>query len=219
MHNTRAIAGFDLSDMVTYILIHQFVFEFTWSYPGKWQVKPDIVYGGLTDYLLRPENYLLSRLFRSTGTMFPRWTSTLIIFLILFAIFVEDIELSSSFWIYPAGLLAIALCYLLIYFYSFLLGLAAFWTESDLVFMNQLHYFFSGMIVPVAFLPAGLRKVSEYLPFQYTLYFPTLVLMDKVAPQEFLFATGIQAIWIVFFAGAIRVVWMRGIRRYGAYGG
>ena len=213
------IAGFDMTDMVTYLLIFQFVFEFTFVYPGRWRVRPDIIRGGLTDHLLRPASYLLTVLFDSTGRMFPRWTSTLGIFAFLLVIFHADLGLPASLWIYPAGVLTIVLCYLLLFVYSFLLGLLAFWTESDVPFMGQAYLFFSGWIVPLDFLPVWIRNVADVLPFKYMLYFPTTLLMGKVTPEAFVRGAAIQLFWILLIVVVIRLVWKRGIRRYAAYGG
>jgi ABC-2 type transport system permease protein len=213
------IGGFNISDMIMYILIFQFVFEFTWCYPGEWIVRPNIIQGGLTDYLRRPVSYLLTLLFRVTGNMFPRWTSTLGIFVFLFVLFSADIKLSTSLWIYPAGMLAIVLCYFLLFFYSFLIGLIAFWTEGDIPFLGHIYRLFSGWIVPLAFLPIWVRSIADVLPFKYMIYFPTTILMGKLTLQDFIRGVSFQVFWIILFLVAINFIWKRGVRRYEAYGG
>jgi len=214
-----SIADFDMSDMILYLLVFQFVFEFTWAYPGTQQVRPAIISGGLTSFLLRPANYILTVFIRDTGNMFPRWTSTIGIFVFFLIVFWNDIHLPSEGWIYPAGVVSTALCYLLTFFYSFLLGLFAFWTESDIPFLDHIRRFFSGWIVPLAFFPGWVKKLADILPYKYMIYFPTTILMGKVSFGEFVIGTVLQLVWIAFFLLVIQFVWQRGIGRYNAYGG
>jgi ABC-2 type transport system permease protein len=214
-----AISGFDLSDMVTYLLVIQFVSEFTWCHPGIYRVRPDIVGGALTGQLLLPAKYMHTVFFDWTGSMFPRVTSTAAIFAVLVLLFVDEFRISTEPWIIAAFLLSSTMCYLMMFAFSFLMGLAAFWTESDVPLVSQLQRLFAGRIVPLAFLPPWLQDVSNWLPFQYTLYFPTLLLQGKMQLPEFLKGIIIQSIWIAILLLLIHVVWRRGIRRYSAYGG
>jgi ABC-2 type transport system permease protein len=212
------IAGFNVADMVTYLLVHQCVFELTWAYPG-YGVRRNIVSGGLSGDLVRPVDYLSVVFFRGTGTMFPRITSTLGIFAVLIALFAGSVNLPAEAWIYPAGIVSIVLCYVLSFMYSFLIGLFAFWTESDPPLAGHVRALFCGAIVPLAFLPDWLQAAAEFLPFKYTLYFPTMLLLGKVRPLECARGVGLQVFWIIVCLVAIRLVWKRGIRRYAAYGG
>lgn len=214
-----SIAGFDLSDMVTYLLVHQFVFELTWCYPGTYCVRPDIIRGGLTPHLLMPADYMKTTFFRLTGQMLPRVTSTVAIFVFLCLLFRLDIRLTSEPWVYPAAVLSIGLCYLLSFLFSFLTGSVAFWTEGDVPLVRHVRALFCGAIVPLAFLPGWVQIVGDILPFKYTLYFPTVLLLGKVSPAEFLQGTAVSLLWAVILYLAIRAVWARGIKRYGAYGG
>lgn len=214
-----SIADFDISDMILYLLVFQFVFEFTWAYPGMQDVRPNIIYGELTSYLLRPANYLLTIFIRNTGSMFPRWTSTIGIFTFFLVVFWNDIRLSPNWWIYPAGAFATILGYLLTFFYSFLLGLLAFWTESDIPFLEHVRRFFSGWIVPLAFFPDWIKGLADVLPYKYMLYFPTTLLMGKTSLRDFLIGTLLQIFWVIVFLVIIHFVWQRGVRRYNAYGG
>ena len=213
------IAGFDLTDMVTYLLIHQFVFELTWCEPGVYHVRPDIVRGGLTPHLLLPAKYLYTVFFRWTGDMFPRVTSTATIFAFLIVLFWDHFKIDLNAWVFGGFIFATVFCYIVKYLFNFLIGMAAFWTESDVPLVKRVSWLLAGGLVPLAFLPHGLQTIADYLPFKYTLYFPTMLLLGKVSPSDFGEGIFIQAAWILVLFGIIHVVWRRGIRRYEAYGG
>ena len=211
------IAGFELSDMVMYLVVFHFVFEMTWINRGA--QRYDIVDGGLTRYLLMPASYLLARFFEELGTKPPRWVSSVFLLLILMVFFRQDLSFASDGWVYAAGTLAMVLGYLVGFLLWFLVGFVAFWTESDVPLIGHARFLFSGFIVPLAFLPDWLQRVGDVLPFKYTIYFPAMVLIGKVDPLAFFHGVAMQVFWIVLFLVAINIVWKRGVRRYGAYGG
>jgi ABC-2 type transport system permease protein len=57
------------------------------------------------------------------------------------------------------------------------------------------------------------------LPFQYLAYFPSAVFLEKIQGWELVWGLGIQALWVVAFILASRVLWHFGARRYSGYGG
>jgi len=213
-----AIADFGMSDMVLYLLVFEFVSEFASAWPS-WDVRSAIIDGGLTAFLLRPASYMLTTLIGDTANMFPRLTCTIGIFAFFLAVFWNDIQLSAESWVYAAGAVSIALCYLLTFSYGFLQGLCAFWLESNIPVAEHVRSFFSGSIVPLAFFPDWIGRLADVLPYKYMTYFPTTVLMGKVSPEEFW--TGIlwQLLWLSVVLVTIKLVWQRGIIRYNAYGG
>lgn len=123
------IGGFDVRDMVFYLIVTTLVVESTWAYGGF--VREDIRGGGLTMHLLRPASYLKTRFSEWTGNMVPRWASVAILVLILVLAFRDDVRLPTDLWIYPAALVAIFQTYLLKFLFSFCTSLLAFWTESS----------------------------------------------------------------------------------------
>jgi len=213
------ISGFNMTAMVTYVLVHQFVFEFTWCQPGSFRVKPEILQGTLTARLLLPVDYMKMVLVDWSGNMAPRLTSTVIVFIFLFFLFRESILMPAEIWVYPAAFVTIFLCYILVFMISFFFGLFAFWIEGDVPMIGQIQYFFAGFVVPLAFLPVWLQTIADCLPFKYTMYFPTMILMGKITPLDFLIGIFMQIFWIIIFYTGIRILWTIGIKRYGAFGG
>ena len=72
---------------------------------------------------------------------------------------------------------------------------------------------------PLSLLPETIRNVLTWLPFAYETYYPTIILLQQVEPQEIARILGMQALWVVTLLVLSRVAWSRGLRRYAAFGG
>jgi ABC-2 type transport system permease protein len=102
-----------------------------------------------------------------------------------------------------------------------LLGMITFWTTRvgaiyELFFAFEL--ILSGRLVPMALMPIWVQAIANYLPFQWTFFFPINALVGKPAPSELLFGLGLQLIWILMGTLMVQIVWRLGIRRYSAVG-
>ena len=102
-------------------------------------------------------------------------------------------------------------------------GLLAFWTTRATA-LQELQFgvglFLSGRIAPLSLLPSSVAAVAGVLWFPYVLAFPVGVLTGEVAIPDAL-ARGFAGplVWLAVWWGAYRLVWRRGIVRYGAVGG
>jgi ABC-2 type transport system permease protein len=106
---------------------------------------------------------------------------------------------------------------------SYATGLLGFWTTRATALV-ELQYgvglFLSGRIAPLALFPPGVAAVAGVLWFPYMLAFPVDVLTGAVAtPAGYLRGFAGQLAWLAAWWGAYRLVWRRGLVRYGAVGG
>lgn len=123
-------------------------------------------------------------------------------------------------WLFFA--LSLALAAALGIAYRFLANIVSFWliegrAAAGLVFV--IAQFFAGSYVPVAFFPAGLRAVVEWLPFSGMLNVPAEVLEGKVAGAALLFELGRQLLWLVALTLAARALTTVAARRVVVQGG
>ncbi len=213
-----AIAGFDLSDMVMYMIVKSFVSVFIHVRAPE-SVRKDIVGGGMTRHLLIPASYLLTHFFQNTGYKVSVWISMTVLLALLFLFFLDDLQFADELWVYPGGLLALILAYLLMFHFCFCLGLVSFWTESTPPLIAPLQVLFGGSVVPLVLLPEVLQKLADLLPFKSMLYFPIMVLIGKLSPEAFLYGIAMQALWLLIMLAGVKLLWWRGGRRYAAYGG
>jgi ABC-2 type transport system permease protein len=120
------------------------------------------------------------------------------------------------------GVASLIMAFFLGFFFEACVGLVAFWfleISSLLFIVMSLNYFLSGHMVPLVLLSPWIRAILELLPFQYLAYFPSMVLLGKVAPAELAHGLVLQFAWLVGFVILSRLLYRRGLRRYSAFGG
>ena len=211
------IGGYRVGDTILYLIVLKLIMELTWAFEGF--IQSDIRYGELTEYLLKPASYIKVQYFDRLGMMITRWMNAIILILIVFVFFHEDVRLTSDAWVYPAGLVSVFLTFQLQYVFMLCVALLSFWTEGNPPLVEHTSRLFSGALVPLTFLPSALQQLSDALPFKYMLYFPTTVLLGKVAPTDYVFGMSMQLLWIVVLGGVSQLMWKKGVKRYVAYGG
>jgi ABC-2 type transport system permease protein len=102
------------------------------------------------------------------------------------------------------------------------MGLVGFWwlEVSSLLFVYMLFSFFlSGHMFPLDMLPEPWHSIVELTPLKFLAYFPAAVLLGKIEGRELAIGIGVEAAWVVFFIILSRVLYLRGTRRYSAFGG
>lgn len=113
----------------------------------------------------------------------------------------------------PSVVLAAALVFL----WTFLLALTAFWTDrvhAVVGFGSQLIFLFSGTAAPIALLPEAWRRIAEVLPFYGMIGLPAEIAAGTRSGG----ALGYQLFWIAVLAGVVWMLWRAGVRRYTAVG-
>lgn len=101
-------------------------------------------------------------------------------------------------------------------------GIAAFWVTSIAAIgslTQVVELLTSGRLVPLDLMPGWVQSVSLVLPFRWAFYFPIEVLIGPMSGAELAAGLAAQVGWVVAMAVFFRVVWRRGVRRYGAVGG
>lgn len=102
-------------------------------------------------------------------------------------------------------------------------GLMAFWTTRATA-LSELQWgvsmFLSGRLAPLTLLPPVVATAASVLWFRYMLAFPVEVLTGMVTTTDgYLRGFAGQIIWTIIWWAIYRMVWRRGIQRYGAVGG
>jgi ABC-2 type transport system permease protein len=98
------------------------------------------------------------------------------------------------------------------------------WPDATtwLLFVYMLFSFFlSGHMFPIDMLQEHepWATIIGILPLQYLAYFPAAVFLGKVEGWDLVRGLGWELFWVVFFIILSRILWIRGTRRYSAYGG
>lgn len=221
--NAIRIKGYNLHDMIAYMLLVMLARAFS-SMPGLTSgIATSIQKGEIKKFLIQPVDMLGSLLLQ-------RIAHKLVYYLIAIGPFALVFFLCRSFFDagFPApdqllGLvLALIGSFLLGFAMEACLGLVAFWLleVSSLAFIFMLLTFFlSGHMFPLDLMPAPLDWIIGLLPFQYLAYFPSAVALGKVTGEELIWGVVIQYVWVIGFWVLCRWLWVRGLARYGGYGG
>jgi len=216
------VGGYSLAGMISYYLMVTIVDTLTAVNEDDWQIAADIKDGNISQFLLKPINFLTYRLclFFSGKIIFTA------VSLIPVGIFIFCLR---HYLVAPAGgmalvcfLLSTLLAALLQFFMSYTLALTAFWLleVSTVIFMVfALEYLAGGHVFPLNILPPALEQILNCTPFPYVLFFPVSIYLGHVHGADIWRGLGLQAAWLIVFYLIARVVWNRGIRKYSAVGG
>ncbi|MGA2176990.1 MAG: ABC-2 family transporter protein [Verrucomicrobiota bacterium] len=216
------IAGYSLAGMTSYYLLVTIVDTLTAVNEDDWQIAADIKDGNISQFLLKPINYLAYRLclFFSGRIIF---TAVSLVPVGCFVFFMRKYLVAP-----PDGtalgcfLLATLLTGLLQFFMSYTMALAAFWlleVSTFIFIMFAFEYIAGGHLFPLNILPPAVEQALNCTPFPYLLFFPVSVYLGQVKGAALWQGLGMEAGWTLLFYLLARAVWNRGIRKYSAVGG
>jgi len=216
------VGDYSLAQMTSYYLVVTIVDAFTAVSEDDWQIAADIKDGNISQFLLKPIDYLAYRLclFFSSRLIYLAVAAVplgLFIFC-LRSYFVLPPDRLTCAWF----LVSVALTALLQFFTSYSMAMLAFWVLEVSTFIFILfafEYLASGHLFPLNILPPALEQVLFYTPFPYQMYFPVSIYMGKTAGNALAQGLLIQAAWVVAAYFVARFAWHRGIRKYSAVGG
>lgn len=217
-----SVGVYTLSEMISYYLLVTIVDALTAVSDDDWQIAADIKDGNISQFLLKPVDYLAYRL-----TLFFAgrliYMAVALVPLVLFIFFLRKYFVLPADWT-AAGAFAISvvLTALLQFFMSYAMAMLAFWVLEVSTFIFILYafeYIASGHLFPLDILPPAAAQALFYTPFPYQLFFPVSIYMGKTTGSDIAIGLLIQFGWVVAAYFAARFAWSRGIRRYGAVGG
>ncbi len=217
------IKGYNLNDMIAYMLLVMLARAFS-SMPGLTSgIAGSIQKGEVKKFLIQPVDMLGSLLLQ-------RIAHKLVYYVIAFFPFALVFFLCRSYFeagfpspsLLAAVILSLVGAFLLGFAIEACLGLVAFWLleVSSLAFIFMLlSFFLSGHMFPLDLMPAPLDWMIGLLPFQYLAYFPSAVALGKIQGDALVTGLIVQFVWVLVFGVLCRILWHRGLIRYGGYGG
>ncbi len=216
------VGTYSLPEMISYYLLATIVDALTAVNEDDWQIAADIKDGNISQFLLKPIDYLWYRLcLFVSGRLAYLAVAALplgifIFYLRRYFVLPPDWTACGCFFV------SVTLTALLQFFTSYAMAMLAFLVLEVSTFIFILfafEYIASGHLFPLDILPAALQKVLFLTPFPYQLYFPVSVYMGKTAGMELVKGLAIQACWVVATFLIARFAWARGIKKYSAVGG
>ena len=220
-----AISGYTLSGMISYYLLVAVVDTLTAVNEDDWQIAADIREGNISQFLLKPVDYLWYRLclfFSGRIAFIAMACVPLAVFIFYFRDYVVWPVGGGAL---PAFVISLALTALLQFFISYTMAMLAFWVLEISTFIFILfafEYIASGHLFPLPLLHAispALEHALFFTPFPYMLYFPIGIYTGEIAGADLVRGLFIQAGWVLAGYALARFAWRRGIKKYAAFGG
>lgn len=218
----ETVGGFTLAQMTSYYLLVTIVDALTAVNEDDWQIATDIKDGNISQFLLKPMDYLWFRfcLFLSGRATYltMAFIPITIVILCLRHFFVLPADGATLI----AFVLSVIMTALLQFLVSYTMATLAFWVMEVSTFIFILYafeYIASGHMFPLDILPPVVEKALYFTPFPYQLYMPVGIYLGKVQGPELITRLATQAGWVLVAYGFARIAWARGIKKYSAAGG
>lgn len=216
------VGGYRLSELITYYLVVNIVSALTAVTEDDWQIASDIRDGRISQFLLKPVDYLRYRLSLFVAGRLVYTAAALIPTALFLLSQREYLEGPASVTHLACFVASLGMTAMLQFLVSFTMALLAFWVLEVATFIFILfafEYVAGGHLFPLDLLPPFWRELLNLTPFPYMLYFPVRVYLGKVEGSELWTGMAIQAGWLLAVYLLARWVWRRGLRHYSAVGG
>lgn len=214
------VGGYRQDEMITYVIIGYTMHVMTRNFLNQ-PVSDDIEKGTLSQFLVKPIQYISYIMTREVGRNGLTWSFSVATQMIFVALFWKHMLPPSSAAAAAIIVVMLLLAVLINLFISFLVGCVAFWTVETLgaqVFLQTLRRMFAGNFFPLNLLPVGFVTASFLLPFSYSFFVPMQLYLGKMSIVEGFAGIGVEAVWIVLLYGITRFVWAKGMRAYESVG-
>jgi len=216
------LSGYTAAQMIFYYLMVAVVDVLTAVNEDDWQIAADIREGNISQFLLKPIDYLWYRLclfFSGRIAFIAIACVPLAVFIFCFRNYFVGPVTGSAF---VAFLVSIVLTALLQFFISYTMAMLAFWLLeiSTLIFiLFAFEYLASGHLFPLDLLPSAVGQALFFTPFPSMLYVPIAIYMGKISGAGIWQSLLQQGLWLVLAYALARFAWRRGIKKYAAFGG
>ncbi len=216
------VAGYTLAQMTSYYLVVTIVEALTAVTEDDWQIATDIKDGNISQFLLKPIDYLTYRLclYAAGRLVFTACAFLPVAGFILSQgkYFVLPQDVSTLGWF----AVSLVLTGLLQFFISYTMALLAFWVLEVSTFIFILfafEYLAGGHLFPLDILPPLLTRALLFTPFPYQLFFPVNIYLGRTRGVDLKLGLVVQLAWVIAAYLLARFVWSRGIRKFSAVGG
>lgn len=214
----ESVLGVSSQTLLVYLTIsalHRFFFPTIIDY----RIQERVTSGRVALDLVRPFSFLRQMIAMQVGS--TAGVLPLLVVIVPLAMLVGSLDFPGveNFLLYMLSLALATVVNLLIWIH---VGMLSFWflnVNGIRVMLKVCSDFLAGALVPLWFMPGGLRFALELLPFQATTFLPASIYAGQLGRIETLKPLGIQVIWILILIPTSRLVWSRAQRRIVIQGG
>lgn len=220
--STNQVFGYSQTQMFTYVFMILVVTTLVMSAPSADNIGGEIANGDLSNYLVKPINYLKYWFARDLSSKALNLSFAIFEVGILWYFLKPDLQIPPNIWSFLFFLISLGLAILINYLVSVTARLIAFWTPEStwgvsfviLVFVETL----AGGIFPLDILPHWASNLLQFTPFPYLLYYPVAIFLGKVTGFDLLRILMQAFAWFLVMLWVTRLVWHKGLKIYGSEG-
>ena len=121
-----------------------------------------------------------------------------------------------------AMLISVAFGYLILWLISFMIQTWSFWLFSVWGIMTIKNVFvniLAGTLLPLWFMPAALRKIISFTPFESIYFTPVRIYLGELNGSEILSGIAVQILWVVILGIIANLFWKKGVKKLVVQGG
>ncbi len=215
-----SLAGYDLAQMLTYVAVGWIIRSLYWNTIDQ-EMAYEVLEGKIAMDLLKPVSVQWMWLARAAGeSAFRLGMLTAPTALVIATVFpVRPPASAANFALF---LLAVLGSFLLMGAINFMIGTCAIPLKSILALIRAKYWLIellSGLLIPLSFFPAPIRKVSSWLPFEHIAYTPLRIYLGKLSIREAAVAVLTQWLWVAVLLWLGAWWWERATRKITIHGG
>lgn len=219
----QILGGLTKNEMVVYVFMVYVTSSLVTISISDW-VSDDVVKGTVAMNLIKPMDYRASLISRALGDVVYRFLFPGVFIWIGLEVYkVSVLGMPLTDWKHILLYIISCIMSFLIYvLFDFCFGMIAFFTTyifGMLMAKEALLSFLTGQLIPLAFFPAGVQKVFDFLPFSSMVYTPVMIYLGKYQGNELLFVLVRQFAWVVILYVLGNIIWKRVTKRLVVLGG
>jgi ABC-2 type transport system permease protein len=217
-NNVETIAGFTLSEMITYAIVAVFISQLWWD-NYEYNIADFIKNGGLTTILTRPIDFFFYTFSHYAGENLNTIIYSFIAWIIAIFVFNIRVPIGITLLLFTFSLL---ISFIIMFTICMIIGCFAFWTEDIYGISGTIRIIillFSGSFIPLSFFPEGLKIIASILPFQAMYSLPILIYLEKITGTDIFIAILIQIFWAIVLYLVARLFLKYGLKRFTSLGG
>jgi len=221
-HASKTLNSYTYQDMVAYYLLAMVGRAFS-SMPGlATGIARDVRDGTIKKYLTQPVDLIGYLFWHRVAHKLVYYTIAIGPFALVFYLCRNYFSGWPDVFTVTAFIVSLLMAFLIGFLLESIIGLVSFWflEVSSLIFIYMMiNYFLSGHMIPLDWLPEPLSNWVQYLPFKYLAYLPAAIMLQRYDHQQLINELCIEASWIVILLILNRIIFHRGVKQYGAFGG
>ena len=218
----QPVLGYQKSQMLTYIIGTSVIATMVTSVRSI-NAAGEISSGDLTNYLLKPINYIRFWAVRDIADKLLNMTFLALEIPLVIWLLKTPLALPTALPTWILFIIAIILSTVLFYYFSFLISLTGFWYPEHggwpaRFLFNVLVQSLAGGLFPLDILPSQIYSLIKVLPTTYLLYFPMQIFLERINQMQLIIGVLIMTGWILILRILVNIFWQKGLQTYGAYG-